>query len=199
KVNEDFEKQRPVNQPLTLGAREKHERQEAVEYDDDEDEADGRLQNLVDAPGLIAENQEADQHGNRRHGQLSDHGHGKHGPRATDAQRPFFQFGLDFLFEEVDVVLELAREKFSRLLVDAIHVRGQSQQAQQEEEHDGDGEVHAILRVPMACGELRRSFVASVSDGWNRAARAFCDVLYPERLPSVKAAGTRSTTPNWAS
>ena len=130
-VDQNLQNQRPVHQPLALGAREEHERQKAVADDDDQDQADRGLQDFVDAPGLIAENQEADHQRDRRHGELREHRHGKRGPGAAHAQ-----LGFDLLLEDVDVVLEFARKKFADFLIDAIDVGDQREQTQQKQKRN---------------------------------------------------------------
>ena len=125
-VDQHLQNQDPVSQPLPFRAREEHKRQKAVEDDDNEDQANRRLQNLVDAPALVAENQEARQESNQRHGQLRKHCHGQ---GSAGAGHPQFRF--NFLFEDVDVVLKFAGEKFTNFLVDSMDVRNQRQQSQQ--------------------------------------------------------------------
>src|SRR6202044_2816698 len=101
---------------------EENKRQKLVEDDDDQNQADGRLQHFVDAPQLIAENGVAHKQGDSRGSQLLEHGHGERRAGAADAQA-----GLNLLLEDVDVVLKVARKKFAHLLVDAIDVRSQRQ------------------------------------------------------------------------
>src|SRR6266576_2255137 len=55
-IDENFQNEHPVHQPLALGPGKEEEWQEAVEHDNDQDQADRRLQDLVDAPGLIVKN-----------------------------------------------------------------------------------------------------------------------------------------------
>ena len=50
--------------------------------------------------------------------------------------RPTPSFGFDLLFEDVDVVLKFAGEKFPDFLIDAIHIRDQRQQSQQQKQRE---------------------------------------------------------------
>ena len=79
----------------------------------------------------IAENEIANEQGDRSHGQLREHGH-----RQQGAGTAYSEFRLDFLLEDVNVVLEFAGEKFADFLVDAIHIRDQRQQAEQEKKRN---------------------------------------------------------------
>src|SRR6202140_701263 len=103
RVDQYLQNQRPVNQPFPLGAREEHEGEEAIKHDDDENQADRCLQDLIDAPRWVAENEEPNEQGDGRHGELGEHGHRQRSSRARDTE---FRFNL--LLEDVDVVLKFA-------------------------------------------------------------------------------------------
>src|SRR6202035_4750277 len=119
------------------------------------DQADGRLGDFVQGPALITKECEADQQRNRGSGQLLKHGHRKRRTRATHVQDRF-----DLLLEYVDVVLKLPREKLADLLVDAVYVGGQRQEAKQRNQRESDRPIHALLRLaggrsvrPLKCRE----------------------------------------------
>src|SRR5579864_1035992 len=172
-----------MNQPLAPGARKEYERKKAVEQNDDEDQADRSLKDFVDAPGLVVEDQKANEESNRCDGELGEHRHGERSAGTGDAQ-----FGFNFLLEDIDVVLKFAGEKFPDFLIDAIDVRDQCQQAEQEKKREGDGEIHAILRDVLACAVLR-GFVDGLCAGCVRS----CVTR------SVRAAGSPSSRRNLAS
>ncbi len=123
-----------------------------VEDNDDQNQADGGLQNLIDAPALVPEDREAHKQGNGRRGQLLEHCHGERGSGAAHVQ-----VGLNLLLEDVDVVLKFPREKFADLLIDAVHVGGQRQQAQQRDQRECDAPIHAVLRLAPGARSLRSS------------------------------------------
>ena len=75
-----------AHQPFAPGPRKEDKRQEAVEQDDDEDQAERGLQNLVDAPAAFAKHGEADQQGDGSGDDLRQHRHGERGPRPAHSQ-----------------------------------------------------------------------------------------------------------------
>jgi hypothetical protein len=187
-VDHDPQQGHPAHQPLAIGAREEHEGQEAVENDDDEDEAEGGLKNFLDAPGLVAENGEADHHGDGGHGELYQDGHRERGSGAADAQ-----FGLDLLLEGVDVVLKFAGEKFADLGIEAVDVGDQGQHSDHGEERNGDGVVaHEVAhREPRRAGVPRERPV-----GFLRAPRGVAETRleFESAMPllSIRATGRAS-------
>src|SRR5271157_2483286 len=126
-VNQQAQEQRPVGQPAAAGSRKKDEGQQAVKNDDDQHQAERGLEDFVNAPGAVAKDGEADDHGNGGGDQLRQNGHGERGAGARDSEAR-----LDDLLEGVDVVLELAREEFANLLIETVHVGDQRQLAEPE-------------------------------------------------------------------
>ena len=112
--------------PASLGSRKKDEGQQAIEDDDDQDQAERGFKNLVKAPGAVAKDGEADDHGDGGRDQLRKD---RHGERGAGACHP--EARLDELLEGVDVVLEIAGEEFAQLLVKTVDVGDQRQQAEQ--------------------------------------------------------------------
>src|SRR5208282_3875500 len=123
-INQQAQRQRPVLQPASSGSRKKDEGQQTVKKDDDQDQAERGLENFVNAPGAVAKNGEADDHGDSGGGQLGQNRHGERGALARD-----FEARLHDLLEGVDIVLEIAREELANLLVQAVNIGDQRQQA----------------------------------------------------------------------
>ena len=69
-----------MSEPPSPGTREENKGQQPVANDDNEDQAGGSLQNLIDAPGPVPEHREADQHGNRGGRELRQNGYRQRGP-----------------------------------------------------------------------------------------------------------------------
>ena len=111
-----------MGQPLAAGAGEEDEGQEAVEQDDDQDQAQGGLQDFLGAPGLVMEEGKANQQGDGRHDQGHKDGHGQRGAGAADLQPR-----LDQLLETINIVLEFAREEFADLGVEPVDVGDEGQ------------------------------------------------------------------------
>ena len=97
-----------------------------MKQNDDQDQAESRLQDLIHAPGAVPEHGETDHHRNRGGDDLGQHRHGKSGAGPTHAQ-----FGLDSLLEDGDVVLELAGKESPDFRVHAVGVGNQCQQSEQ--------------------------------------------------------------------
>src|SRR5580704_17149088 len=116
-VDQNAQQWDPALQPLPGGTREEDERKKPVEHDHDEDQAQGRLQNLLHTPGLVAEDGESHSERDRGHDQWDQHRHRKRGPSAA---HPYL--GLDLLLKCVDIVLKFAGEKLADLGVEAIDV-----------------------------------------------------------------------------
>ena len=129
------QEQRPVLEPASLGSRKKDEGQQAITNDDDQDQAERGFEDFVDAPGAVAKDGEADDHGDGGRDQLRENGHGERGAGARHSQAR-----LDDLLEGVDVVLEFAGEEFAQLLVKTVDVGDQRQQAEQEHESYADAD-----------------------------------------------------------
>ena len=121
-VNQEPQDQRPVHEPLAVGAREKHERQESIAENHDQHDADRHLQNLVNIPVAVGKQQVSDQQRDRGQDELREHCHREDGARTRNSQP-----GFNFLFKGVDVVLEIAREKLTQFLIHTVHIRDQRQ------------------------------------------------------------------------
>ena len=145
--------QRASQRPLV---REKNtKRKQAVENNDDQHEAERRFEHFVDAPGAVAKNREADDHGDGRGDQLRAESPSRARPRSRVTPR----CGSTNLLEGVDVVLKVARKKFPDLLIKTVDVGDQRQQAKQQRESDA-GADH-LLSASSAPGKpLRLSPIA---------------------------------------
>ncbi len=100
--------------------------------DDDEDQADGGLHQVEANPALLHEQHVADEHADAGHGELCQHGHRHRGALAAHMETRFHP-----LFVGLNVLLELAREEFAHLGVEAIDIGDQRQQAEQNQQQDG--------------------------------------------------------------
>ena len=120
-----------------------------MKHNDDENQAEDRLEHFVDAPGAVAKHGEADDHGDGGRGQLGENGH-----RERRALPGYAELGLYQLFERVDVVLKVAREELARFLVHAVHVGDQRQQAEQKNQGDAAPITRAsfLLAGMAGCG-----------------------------------------------
>src|SRR5260370_40254566 len=107
-VDQRAQERRPAPEPASAGARKKDEGQQAAKNDDDEHQAEGGFEDFVNAPGAVAKNGEADDHGNGRGDQLRQNGHGE---RASLAG--YSKTRLANLLEGVGVVLESPGASFS--------------------------------------------------------------------------------------
>jgi hypothetical protein len=143
----------------------KDEGQQAVENNDDENQAEGGFEDFVDAPGAVAKHGEADDHGDGGGDQLGENGHGERGARAGHSEAR-----LDDLLEGVDVVLKIARQEFANLLVEAVDVGDQRQQAEEERRERCRRRSSEFFPLPF-CGR-NRALVQSVPGGRPQFARS---------------------------
>ena len=87
KVNEHAQHRHEVRQPFAPGAHEKYVRQQTIEDDDDEDEADRGLYQVERNPALLHEQHVADEHADGGHAELCQHRHRERGPFGGNASR----------------------------------------------------------------------------------------------------------------
>src|ERR1043166_2612708 len=98
-----------------------------MKHNHNKDQAQWGLQNFIDMPALIAKYGKGYEHGDARHDELCQNRHRQCSTIATDAK-----LGFNHLFERLYIVLKFAREEFADFVVDAVYVRDQSEQSQQQ-------------------------------------------------------------------
>ena len=98
------------------------------------------MQNLINGPRPVTKYREADQHGDGCGRELRQNGHRQRRTLPTHAQP-----GLDFLLEDINVVLEFPGEEFADLCIKAIDVGEESEQAKEGKNRARDGVAHRLL------------------------------------------------------
>ncbi len=130
-------------QPSAVCAREEHIRQQPVEEHHDEHHREGRLGDIA----AYRRSRSLEQHGRNqerqaRERELCNHRGGKRDPVAAEAEAR-----LDALFPEIDILLEVARQKLAHFRVKPVDVGGKRERPEQQEEDQTGQPVHSAAAL----------------------------------------------------